>query len=262
MTHVCDMTHLRDMTHMCDMTHVCDTAPKVGKHPQCAFGRISWDPKKEPAHYVRIPPQLVALSMSAAKPTSPSHPLHHPPPSHHHPQHNTNAHAPTPLPVHTPAPSPPPPPPGPPPHHPPVAPSPPPRGGGGGGGGGGNYLSGLIKVFAERVWGLQRPRLVVSLVGSSSDFDLSPEDRQTLLPALLQLAEVSLQRTATLNCNIYIYICNTLQHGAALCDTLQHSSTHSCPLSFNWPRSHCNTMCNTLQHTSTHCNTLQHTATH
>jgi hypothetical protein len=42
-------------------------------------------------------------------------------------------------------------------------------------------LPDLIRFFCERVWGLKRPRLLISVTGSSEDCDLRMEDRKALL---------------------------------------------------------------------------------
>ena len=40
-----------------------------------------------------------------------------------------------------------------------------------------------------QVWGLRRPQLLISMIGSSFDFDMKGEDRIRLLNELMQLAQ-------------------------------------------------------------------------
>jgi hypothetical protein len=35
----------------------------------------------------------------------------------------------------------------------------------------------LLSIFVEKVWRLRKPKLLVSMIGSSFDFDMNGEDR-------------------------------------------------------------------------------------
>ena len=49
-------------------------------------------------------------------------------------------------------------------------------------------LPDLLRFFCERVWRLKRPKLLISVCGSSEDCDIQMQDRQALLSGVMQLA--------------------------------------------------------------------------
>ncbi|KAJ1486491.1 hypothetical protein T484DRAFT_1789558, partial [Baffinella frigidus] len=49
-------------------------------------------------------------------------------------------------------------------------------------------LPDLMKFFCERVWKLKRPKLLISVMGSSQECDIQMEDREALLNGFMELA--------------------------------------------------------------------------
>lgn len=67
--------------------------------------------------------------------------------------------------------------------------------------GGGSVNPHLLRFYIERVWGLKRPKLFVSVTGAAKDFDLADAPKEKLLKGLQELGKIEGVWMATGGCS-------------------------------------------------------------